>query len=430
MHQSHAHNTQSRHAPLVIVTVLMVLISSLTHNARAQPNDDNPRGTQNAAPPKLTSFKSRSYTVQTNLSVEEARPIALHMDAVYAEYARRFASFRALDKEAMPLYLLRKQADYEALLKSNGINATNTGGMFFVQRSSIKTFQGLATFVEGRSRSETYAVLQHEGFHQFAFRHIGDELPTWVNEGLAQYFEDGILTPRGFIVGLANARRVASVRNALNENRAFNFGELLGMSSEIWRQNVSQNPQKATLQYDQSWSIIYFLIHAENGKFRPSLEQYLKLVSKKTPSRPAFTRVFGTDSEAPFYRRWSAFALDAQPDPVNIALERMNFLGAGLQFLTDRGEPAPQTLDELKQALRAIQFRMTRAWPGLQITYDASDDAIFGYPHKNTNTPFTLLEPSADKLPPRLSAPGLKPEPTLNWSRDQNGTLIQDVTFR
>ena len=66
-------------------------------------------------------------------------------------------------------------------------------------------------------------MLQHEGFHQFAFNHIGEALPTWINEGLAQYFEDAIIVGDKMTTGLANARRVEQVKQALEDGRAMDF---------------------------------------------------------------------------------------------------------------------------------------------------------------------------------------------------------------
>ena len=38
--------------------------------------------------------------------------------------------------------------------------------------------------------------------------------------------------------------------------------------------------------------------------------------------------------------------------------------------------------------------------------------------------------PERNDLPPRINAPGLRPEPTLVWKRDPQGALIQDIVFK
>ena len=40
----------------------------------------------------------------------------------------------------------------------------------------------------------TWHTVQHEGFHQFAHAVIGGDIPTWLNEGLAEYFGEALFT--------------------------------------------------------------------------------------------------------------------------------------------------------------------------------------------------------------------------------------------
>lgn len=406
-----------RHRPLAvpILILLTLLLTAGTPEALAE------------EPVKLTSFASRFYTIHTNLTREEAKPIGAHMDSVYTEYSRRFAAFRKRPgRGAMPLYLFRTQEQYEAFLGSHGINAANSGGMFFVQRS----IQGLATFIQGRSLSAAYAVLQHEGFHQFVYHHMEAGLPIWINEGLAQYFEDGIFTGNQFHVGAAHGRRVNAVKKALEEGTALRFETLLRRTSEEWHKAVVSGSPEAQLQYDQSWSIAYFLIHGDNGKYKVPFEKFLLMVSSNIDSDTAFRNAFGSGDKRPFQLRWEAFAKEAKPDPLNTAIARMNFLSQGLQFLHQNNRPTPATIDELRTALQQVRFRLTRSEPGLVSVYHAEDDSLYAFPLNGNTSPFTLLEPEKDTLPPRIVARGLKPEPTLTWSRDGEDQLASDITFK
>ena len=137
----------------------------------------------------LQVFASHHYHIHTNLSREETVPFGRHMDAVFAQYERRFADYTERHAGLMPLYLFRHQDEYLDFMRHHGIDATGSGGMFFVTHS----IRGLATWAHGHSRSQTLRTLQHEGFHQFAWNHLGPNLPTWMNEGLAQYFEDAVI---------------------------------------------------------------------------------------------------------------------------------------------------------------------------------------------------------------------------------------------
>jgi Protein of unknown function (DUF1570) len=380
-----------------------------------------------SAAQELQQFRSRSYLIHTNLTRDEVRAFGKHMDTVYAQYEERFREFHTRSKAQMPLYLLRTEDQYQRFMTSQNIDATNTGGMFFFSPTS----QGLATWTQGRSRSQAFQVLQHEGFHQFAFNRLGRELPTWINEGLAQYFEDAIIVGDHMTTGLANARRVEQVRRALESRTAIDFAWLVGISADQWSDTLRGEPDRAALMYAQSWSVVFFLIHGENDRYQPAFARYLQKVSAGRDSQTAFREVFGEDSLRPLASRWAEFADKQQPDPLNTAASRMEFLGEALRFMYQRGEPAPRTLARLRDSLQARHFVLTRKAHGITTEVTADDPDLYRYRRHNGSTGlFKLLEPARDDLPQRITATGLNPEPTLVWSRDADGKLVQDIEYR
>ena len=380
-----------------------------------------------AKTPDLKKFRSKSYLIHTNLTRDEVRDFGRHMDTVFAQYEERFRDYHARSQTQMPLYLFRTEAQYLSFMADQDFKANNTGGMFFFSPKS----QGLATWAQGRSRSQTYQVLQHEGFHQFAFNHLGTDLPTWINEGLAQYFEDAIIVGDKMTTGLASTRRLEQVQHALNNGSAFDFQTLVGLTPEQWADILHNDPDRAALMYAQSWSIVFFLVHGDNDKYQSAFGRYLKKVSTGRDSKTAFTEVFGEGSLRPLAKRWAEFAKRQQPDPINTAASRMEFLGEALRFMDQRGETAPKTIKILRDSLQARHFVLTRSSHGITTETAADDPDLYRYHRRNgTMALFKLLEPARNDLPPRITASGLHPEPTLVWSRDNEGNLVQDIEYR
>ncbi len=376
---------------------------------------------------ELQKFRSKSYLIHTNLTRDEVRAFGKHMDTVFDQYEERFRDFHARTSQQMPLYLLRTENEYQRFMATQDINATNTGGMFFFSPKS----QGLATWAQGRSRSQTFQVLQHEGFHQFAFNHLGQDLPTWINEGLAQYFEDAIIVGDKMTIGLANARRVEQVKHALDSHNAIEFAHLVGFTADEWAGTLHGDPNRAALMYAQSWSIVFFLIHGENDRYQPAFARYLHKVSAGRDHQTAFYEAFGTDSLRPLAKHWDQFASQQQPDPINTAASRMEFLGEALRFMYQQGETAPKSIKKLRDSLQARHFVLTRKSHGITVEITADDPDLYRYQRRNGSTGlFKILEPSRDDLPPRITATGLHPEPTLVWSRDNEGALVQDIEYR
>jgi len=383
--------------------------------------------TLQAKTPELKKFRSKSYLIHTNLTRDEVRDFGRHMDTVFDQYEERFRDFHARSQNQMPLYLFRTEAQYLGFMADQDFKAHNTGGMFFFSPKS----QGLATWTQGRSRSQTFQVLQHEGFHQFAFNHMGTELPTWINEGLAQYFEDAIIVGEQMTTGLASTRRLEQVQHALNAGTAFDFETLVGLTPEAWADTLHNDPDRAALMYAQSWSIVFFLIHGDHDKYQPAFARYLKKVSTGRDSQSAFAEIFGAGALRPLSKRWAGFASKQQPDPINTAASRMEFLGEALRFMDQRDEPAPKTIKELRDSLQSRNFVLTRSTHGITTESSADDPDLYRYLRRNgTMALFKLLEPARNDLPPRITATGLHPEPTLVWSRDTNGDLVQDIEYR
>lgn len=378
-----------------------------------------------AAQQGLQRFTSRAYVIHTNLPKQEVVEIGRHMDSIFAQYEKRFQGFRSRRTGPMPLYLLDTREDYVAFMGQHGVPAENSGGMFFV----MPGISGLATWSGDRSRSETFEVLQHEGFHQFAFNYLGD-LPVWANEGLAQYFEDAIIVGGRMEVGFVDDRRLGLVKKALEENRSVPLARLLAMTNETWGRTLQADPMQSGLLYAQSWSLAYFLVHADGQKYQGPFSRYLNLLSEGRDPDTAFEDAFGGANPAAVEKRWRTYIEKLEPDPLTTAIGRLEFLAQGLLFMQKQGE-TPADFAALRTYLGERGFSLKRSSHGIETTFDGADPELYRYTKKGgAAMDFELLPPEKEGLPPRLTAPGLKPVPTLVWSKDDAGELVSDIRFK
>lgn len=376
--------------------------------------------------PTLTVYRSKHYRIFTNLTQRETVPFGRHMDALFEQYNKRFRGLGAKRIEKMPLYLFKTEQQYDRFLQEHEIDATHSGGMFFVTHK----LEGLATWVDARSRHKTFQVLQHEGFHQFAWHAIGAGLPIWLNEGLAQYFEHAVLDDDGrMTLGLTSPPRIERVRTAIQQGDTLAIDTLMRISGEQWASVLRRNPDRANLLYAQSWSLVYFLIHANDGEHQPKLIDYLRRLSQGERSDDALFMTFGKDGLNPLARDWRGFALAQQSDEIAEASERLAFLGTGLRLLAERNEAMPEDLGALRDTLQRYGFRLRHSDMGVTRSLSANNDELYRYERGSGERDFVLLDPARPGLPPRITAPGLDPEPTLIWYRDDDGKLVQDIVY-
>ena len=376
--------------------------------------------------PKLTIYRSKHYRIHTNLSQQETVPFGRHMDALFEQYDKRFRGLGGKQAEPMPLYLLQTEQQYNRFLQEHDIDATHSGGIFFVTH----TIQGLATWADSRSRRQTFEVLQHEGFHQFAWHTIGSGLPIWLNEGLAQYFEHAVIDDDGRMsLGLTSRARIERVKTAISKGDTLPIATLMRVTSKQWSNVLRNSPDRANLLYAQSWSWTYFLIHSNNGKYQPKLIDYLKRLGEGEHPSDAMLMAFGKDGLTSLTEGWQRYAMSQQADDVTEAIDRLKFLGTGLGLLANQDQPMPTDFDTLRDTLQRNGFRLRRIEMGIARNLSAKNNEMFRYNRDNGVRDFVLLSPNQSGLPPRITAPGLDPEPTLVWYRDGDGKLVQDIVY-
>jgi hypothetical protein len=226
------------------------------------------------------------------------------------------------------------------------------------------------------------------------------------------------------------------VQSAIRKGETYSFADMLAMTNESWNRRVSSRDPRAGLMYTQAWSMVHFLVHAEGGRYAERFEEYLQLVADGRDSAGAFGEAFGSTDHAPFEQAWREFTLALRPDPVSTATERLEFIGAGLGALRDRGV-AVASVDELKTRLREWGFVLRRSEHGLERSIDASDDRLFQAPEeaagggkkKPAPAELTLVAPDRPGAPMGAQVAGLRVKVRLVWRPAEPGRWVSDIVY-
>lgn len=155
------------------------------------------------------------------------------------------------------------------------------------------------------SRPEAYALVAtivHEATHQVAYntglqRRLSD-VPMWINEGLATFFETPDLRSRSGWrgIGLENSLRMPQLRQLLASRRPNSIEQLI-VDDQRFR-----NPETLLDAYAESWGLVFYLAKVKKDEF----SAYLAELSQKSPlgedgpeaRLETFRRHFGEDLEA------------------------------------------------------------------------------------------------------------------------------------
>lgn len=383
--------------------------------------------------------KSRFYRIRSDLSAADTRAYGQHLDLIYAEYKKRLGGLEQRTPEVLDVLMFATQQDYIATLREHyGINGTGSGGMFFVSPKGA----ALAFWVENLPKSRVHHVIQHEGFHQFANSRFGNDLPPWVNEGVAEFFGESAVVDGTVIVGQTNERTIKTLRDAIGAGKQIHFRDMITMDGERWNANVRTG--NAALQYMQAWSMVHFLVYGEGGRYQKQFEAYLGYINRGSTNYDAFVKAFGTSDIDSFEARWIEHAKTARPSAFLTALERAQFLAEGMKVLAGKGI-VPTSMDDLQVKLREAKFTSEvfsgGGAHGQSVTLSATDDFNFQIPDddlaKGTPT-FELVAPKAKKgskkereaeekvpTPPSIVTNDLAPRNiVVKWVRSKTGEQL------
>lgn len=308
-------------------------------------------------PPNFKSYDSRYYIIQTDLTGDDVREATLRMTKMAEEYHDRTRDFSGTISQRLPFYLFQNKADY---MKAGGM--PGSAGVFDGQRLMA---------VAGASTSRmTWHVVQHEGFHQFADSVIRGDLPIWVNEGLAEYFGEGIFTGDGFVTGVIPNSRLLRIQKIMDDPDGFMpISHMMAVTGHEW------NSKLMMTNYDQAWSMVQFLAHGENGKYQAAFSGYMRDVGKGKPSAKAWQDNFG-DAEG-FEKSWRAYWVDLPKNStLNLYMRASVATATSVLARATAQKQGYDSFDEFARAAKGGEIKIADSdWLPPELVKHAADQA-------------------------------------------------------
>jgi hypothetical protein len=234
---------------------------------------------------RLKAYPTSHYVIYTDLDIETVREAAARLTAMTREYELRARSFGRKAHGRLPFYLFSRAEDYYA---AGGLRGS----------SGVYTGRYLAAIADKRRGESVWRVVQHEGFHQYVHKVIGQRIPVWVNEGMAEYFAEGLWTGDRFVVGVIPPRRLAALKALIKAGKLLPFFRIMAMDHKQWAADLSAR------NYHQAWAMVHFLAHADDAKYRAAFDGFIADIAIRNMAwERAFLGRFGRDL-AGFERRF------------------------------------------------------------------------------------------------------------------------------
>ena len=223
---------------------------------------------------RLKPYPSAYYTVYSDLEPAKVQLAIARLTAVAEEYHERTKTFGGKITQKWPFYMIADPADFKA---AGGQAAGNAWG------------DRLVILAAKKYEKDFWHVIQHEAWHQFAHEVITENLPGWIDEGLAEYFGESLWTGDGLACGVIPKARYARFMPRLREGKIRPFKEIILIRADKWA---------GIDAYDQALTMVHFMLHAEGGKYQKALTACLNAAVAGKPPEAAFAAAFGPDFEA------------------------------------------------------------------------------------------------------------------------------------
>jgi len=226
---------------------------------------------------QLTSLH---YELRSNLPLQTSLDALLDIERLYRAFFEVFGAELSLYDVCKPMHvhLHADAASYPEVGTEDGLYEADTDTL------RVKADKGLPFWVVAHEL--THQLLQDTAVRE---KSDGDSLPPWLNEGLADYMAACVqhTAPLVFVAGAPEATRFqahASAKDPFDLTRVLSFssGDYFSTSDRL-------------LKYAQSYTLVHFLLHGREGRYRAAFFEYLREVYRGKGSSTDLKSALGVD---------------------------------------------------------------------------------------------------------------------------------------
>lgn len=292
------------------------------------------------------------YDLHTDIPLSEARKVSAYMDQVFEAYKDRFAGHEIRNDDIAPVYLFSREADYYGFIRTDDtLGAVRSDGMFFYKDGKPT----LAAHWKSDDADRLFSTLRHEAAHHFMVDKLGlMSLPRWLNEGIATYFDEGVLSGNVLLTGTISPYTLTRMQEAVRANQTIPFSKLFTSTESDWEKVVGSQDHFSDV-YRQSSLVILFLNSWKRGRYSESFGDYFKRIGTGQTHEQAFPVAFGNATLEQLEKEWKEFVLSSRPSPASRARDELQFLARGLSALRQINI-VPRTTAQLIEAMRRARL--------------------------------------------------------------------------
>jgi tetratricopeptide (TPR) repeat protein len=232
-----------------------------------------------AAPPWL-EIHSEHFTLVTDVGDHDGRHLLDQLERMRWAFATMFPKANVDPAAPIIVVALKNEKEFQAIEPAAYLakGMAHLGGYFL--KAPDKNYILLRTDTEG---PHPYSIVYHEYTHL----ELGTEgMPVWLNEGLAQYFENTEFRDKDVLLGEPDPMNLQTLR--ANSMIPLDTLFRVDASSPYYHEE-----QKVSVFYPESWALTHLLMSEDFHDHVNRIGNYLTLVNQHVDPVTAAQQAFG-----------------------------------------------------------------------------------------------------------------------------------------
>jgi len=235
-----------------------------------------------AAVETWVEVRSPHFVVLTDSSEKQGRHVAGQLERMRAVFGAAFPKANVDAGGSITVIAVKDKKGFQALEPEAYLakGQLELAGLFL--RTPDRNYILLRLDAAGE---HPYATVYHEYTH-YLVSDSAEWMPLWMNEGLAQFFENTVIGDKEAVMGQVNWNEMQFVR----QTPLIPLKVLLAVD---YKSPYYHEEQKGSIFYGESWALMHLLQVADNTQHTQHLRDYASLISQHVDPVTAGERAFG-----------------------------------------------------------------------------------------------------------------------------------------
>ena len=238
--------------------------------------------TVSAAPDQWTQVGSSHFVVLTNANEKQARHILDQFERMRWVFHALFPKANADPAQPIQVFAAKNAKTFQSVEPAAYLQkgSLNLAGYFLGTQDQDYILVRLDA-----GQEHPFSTVYHEYTH-LQFRSDGEWMPIWLNEGIAEFFQNTEVREKDVLIGEASADDILYLR----QQRLIPLPVLFKVdaNSPYYHQE-----NKGSVFYSESWALTHMLLISDREKGTNRLGEYMNLMINHADSLEAAEKAFG-----------------------------------------------------------------------------------------------------------------------------------------